>query len=155
MLWFHTTPAYQRASCNMDKANTCFPLGCSYYRCCIAGGFFPSFQLDAWRLSAVCSCVISQRVDSLWDTSRTTHWSLVNCSCVHNHILISVGRDIRKSRTADVFYSSSSLITERAPESVRVPQLHFICADCSHTLCACLFLIYDDIICTCKMFPGQ
>lgn len=62
MLWFHTTPAYQQASCNVDEANTCFSLGCSYYRCCIAwGGGFPSFQLDAWRHSAVCFCVISQR----------------------------------------------------------------------------------------------
>lgn len=60
-------------------------------------GVSSGFQLDAWRLSAVCFCVISQREWIVCGTPVTPRSQVLSTvagdSRAHNHILISVGRD--------------------------------------------------------------
>lgn len=151
MLWFHTTPAYQRASCNMDEANTCFSLVGSYYRYCIARG---ACQFSIRRLEALSSlflCNLSERVDSLWDTSHTTLWSLVNCSRdnrVHNQILISVGRDVSLIQLGSFIWVHLSSQKELQSQSVPIWYLQI-------AVTHCVLVYYWSIIFTCKMFPGQ
>lgn len=152
MLWFHTTPAYQRASCNMDEGNTCFSLGFSYYRRCIAGGGFAQFSIRRLEdLSSLFLCNLSEREWMVCGTPVTPHSEVLSAvaGTVHNQILISVGRDRSLVQLMSFIWVR---LSSQKEESVIVPQLHLIFAI---AVTRCVLVYFWCMICTRKMFPGQ